>query len=74
MVFFLVAMKTQMKKPDVERSPCDSKSSVEDKADLFSVTKKEKKQQRSNFIQLTYKKKNPFINNQIIGCDYFTLL
>lgn len=44
MAFFLVAMKTQMKKPDVEQYPCDSKSFVEDKADLFSMTKNKKKE------------------------------
>ena len=34
-------MKTQMKKPDAEQSPCDSKS-FEVEADLFSVSKKKK--------------------------------
>lgn len=39
MVSFLVAMKTQMRKPDAEQSPYDSKS-FEDEADFFSVSKK----------------------------------
>lgn len=47
MVSFLVAMKTQMRKPDAKQSPYDSKSFAEDKADLFSVTKKKKKKDLS---------------------------